>query len=437
MSHPDALLRWPAMSAAPSRPGWNRPGWGWPEALAVTVAGALIFAAVFFGGASGDGSVLWVGGAAVVAAAVALGAASLGLWPLPRLDRPARAAVAGLVALVVWTGASIVWSIAGDESWSALNKGMAYVGFLLVGVTLAALGTNTTRTVASLLAGVLAAALVWALAGKAIPALAAGDASRVARLHSPVGYWNGLALLADAALVLGLWIVAALAGDRLLRAAGGALVYLAVLTGLLTGSRAGVLAGLLVVGFWLWLGAGRVDSAASAVAAGVPAALAAGWAFTRPALADPGHTHADRVHDGAVFGVLALAGLAVAVAAVLLVPRLVTGRERATVRVLVIGAVAAVALGLVAVAVTSGNPFTKAAHGFSRSECTNTASRFGCTNNNRLRWWGEALDVFRDRPLGGAGAFAEVTAQVARESDAGFERFLHDLTRALSVRRSN
>ena len=333
--------------------------------------------------------------------------------PLPVLDRAGRIALASLVALVALTGVSIVWSIAGDESWSALNKGIVYVGFLAVGLALAAFGTNTTRTVAGLLAAVLGAALAWALLGKAIPGLAPGDASRIARLHGPAGYWNGLALLADAALVLGLWLLVAERRRRAVQVGGATLLYVAVLAGLLTESRAGVIGGLLALGVWLWLGNRRVESAAAAVAAGVPAAVVAGWTFTRPALVDTGQTHAARVHDGAVFGILAILGLAAAVGAVLvLLPRVLPGRERATARVLVAGAAVAVAIGVAAVAAVSGNPFTKAAEGFSHSECTNTASRFGCTNNNRLRWWGEALDVFRDRPAGGAGAG---TFEVARK----------------------
>ena len=47
----------------------------------------------------------------------------------------------------------------------------------------------------------------WALLGKAVPALGPDDAGRVARLKGTIGYWNALALLADAALGLGLWLV--------------------------------------------------------------------------------------------------------------------------------------------------------------------------------------------------------------------------------------
>src|SRR5262249_44728529 len=159
---------------------------------------------------------------------------------------------------------------------------------------------------------------------------APNDALTVARLHSPIGYWNGLALLADAALAIGLWLAVAAWNRRTgVRAAGAALVYLAVLGGLLTTSRAGVLGGLLGRGVWRGLRERRGESAAAAVAAAAPAGLVAAWAFTRPSLTDVGRSHSDRVHDGAVFAALALVGLAVAVAAVVLfVPRTVAGRER-------------------------------------------------------------------------------------------------------------
>jgi tetratricopeptide (TPR) repeat protein len=403
------------MSAQPSRPSSSRPpraSLSGPAAVAVGAA-ALTFAAVFFGGTSGDGSVLWIGSAVLVLAKLALLGARFGLVLLPTLDSAARLAVAAFSGLVAVAGASIAWSVAGDESWSALNKGIVYVGFLLVGLALACLGTSTTRAVASLLAAVLGAALIWALAGKAVPGLAVHDASRVARLHSPVGYWNGLALLADGALVLGLWLATAAARRRDVRSAGATLVYLAVLGGLLTSSRAGVLGGLLALGLWLWLGPRRVESAATVVFAGWPAVAVAGWAFTRPALVDPGQAHSARVHDGAIFGVLTTAGLVVAVAgASLLVPRLVPGRERMIGRTLVVGAAAAIVVGLAAVAVVAGNPFSKAVHGFSQGECSNTADRLVCTNNNRLKWWREAADVFWARPAGGAGAG---TFEIARK----------------------
>ena len=223
---------------APANPAAG-PSRAAPWAVAGAVAG-LAAAAVFFGGASGDGSVLELALLAVAACGGGLLAATLGFVSLPRLEPAGVATLAALLALIGWVGLSIVWSVAGDRSWSALNKGLVYVLFLLAGILLGCHGGRCARVAAGLLAVVLGLALAWALAGKAFPDLFP-DGGRIARLRNPVGYWNGLALLADAALPLGLWLATAFAPRRW-RVAGALLFYAAVLTGLLTQSRAGVAA---------------------------------------------------------------------------------------------------------------------------------------------------------------------------------------------------
>jgi O-antigen ligase len=377
-------------------------------ALPLLSAG-LVFGAVFFGGGSGDSSVLWLGGAAVVLAAVALVLRSLGAIGLPTLDGPGRVASAGFAGLVAWTGLTIAWSVAGDHSWSALNKSIAYAGFFVVGLALCSLGTGTTRTVSSLLAAVLGAALVWALIGKTIPSLGPSDLLGIGRLQSPVGYANGLALLADAALALGLWLAAARGVAT--RLSGTLLVYLAVLVVLLTSSRAGAIGAVLALGIWLWPGRGRLPGALTAVGTGVPAALVAGWAFTKPALVDTGVAHAGRVQDGAIFGVLALVGAGVAVVATRGLPLLASGRERITARLLA---------GLAILAIVAGAGLVAGTHRFSGGECVNDPSHVGslCANN-RLHWWGEALRIVADHPVGGSGAgtFEIARTQVRRNAD--------------------
>jgi O-antigen ligase len=373
------------------------------------LSAALMFGAVFFGGGSGDSGVVWLGGAAVVLAAAALVLRSLGAIGLPTLDGPGRVASAGFAGLVVWTGLTIAWSVAGDYSWSALNKSIAYAGFFVVGLALCSLGTGTTRAVSSLLAALLGAALAWALIGKAIPSLGPSDLLGIGRLQSPVGYANGLALLADAALALGLWLAAA--RDVAVRLGGTLLVYLAVLVVLLTSSRAGAIGALLAVGLWLWIGRAGVPGALTAVGVGVPAALVAGWAFTKPALVDTGIAHPDRVHDGSIFGVLVLVGAVVAAAATRWLPRLASGRKRITARVLA---------GLAILAIVSGVGLVAGTHRFSGGECVNDPSHVGslCANN-RLHWWREALRIFADHPLGGSGAgtFEIARTQVRRNAD--------------------
>ena len=60
------------------------------------------------------------------------------------------------------------------------------------------------RIVVWLLGGLIGVTCLWALAEKAVPALY-GDYGRLARLRSPVGYWNALALVVVFGLPLALW----------------------------------------------------------------------------------------------------------------------------------------------------------------------------------------------------------------------------------------
>ena len=200
--------------------------------------------------------------------------------------------VAAAVGLVVWTGLTVWWSIAGDRSFAALGKGIVLLAFGVVGLAASVLPGRPLRSVALVFAGALGALLCWSLLGKVVPALGPDDAGRVARLRGPIGYWNALALLADAALGLGLWLVATVR-ERGARPLGALLLYTATLTILLTQSRAGLVAGVAVVALALVLMATRVEAALFALLACVPGLLVAGWAFTRHALVEDGAISAE------------------------------------------------------------------------------------------------------------------------------------------------
>ena len=87
----------------------------------------------------------------------------------------------------------------------------------------------------------VACVIAYALLAKGIPSLYP-DYGRLARLRSPVGFWNALALLGDFAVVLGLWRAAERRFD------GALLVFGGVLTVLLAYSRGGILVGVVAVG---------------------------------------------------------------------------------------------------------------------------------------------------------------------------------------------
>jgi O-Antigen ligase/TPR repeat len=393
-----------------------RPGRSADAALLVALGG-LLAAAVFHGAGSRTDSLASVGIAAIVCAGIALG---LGLWgvvPLPRLGRNGRLVVIGLGGLTLWAGVSIAWSIAGDLSWDWLARGLVYLAFLALGIAVGA-PLGGARRFAAVLALVAAAALGWALLGVAIPSLFP-DGDRIARLREPIGYWNALAVLADGALALGLW----LAGGKtpFARVAGALLAYGAVLALLLTQSRAGVLGALAVVALWLVLSDERLGDALRVAVSASPALVVGGWAFSRPALVDDGVLRADRVADGKLFAVWAVAGALLVVIAAWWLPvrRLAAERARAVGAVLLAAGALALAGGALGLVAAVGNPFSWASSQISGGECTNAPGRLAdlCANN-RLAWWKESLDIARHRPLGGSGAGTYPIARLRYRTDA-------------------
>ena len=382
------------------------------------LVGAILLGAMFGGDASDVGGILPVGGAAVIALVGALLAVALGRAPVPRVGRWGALLVGLAVALAVWIGMTMWWSIVGDRSWDALNKAVAYCAFLGLGVMLAAVGRRFgARLAAWMLSVVIGATLMWALLAKAVPALDP-EGDRVARLREPVGYWNALALLADVAIVLGLWLGTAREHRRSIRIAGAFLVYVAALSLLLTISRTGLLAGALVVALWLVLGQERLESGLLLVGAAGPAILIVAWAFTRPALTEDVATRANRVADGAVFGALALVGAAIVAALVTLGLRAsleADARRRVGRGLIALAAVIVVAAGAAAT-VSAADTLSS---GRDCSEVVNDPSRLGSLDPNlRLCWWAEAWDVFAHHSPEGAGAGTFAIARKRFRQDA-------------------
>ena len=386
-----------------------------PGSVVLGVVAALLVWVLADGGGSGQSSVAALGTVAVIVALLIVIAWSRGSLALPRLDRAGVVAAATAAGVVIWLGVSIWWSIAGDRSLDAVGKGVAVLAFGVVGLAAGALPGNRLRAVALLVASVIAGTLAWALLGKAIPSLGPDDVSGVSRLKGSIGYWNALSLLADAALGLGLWLLY-VERVRFARLVGALLLYLAGLVVLLTQSRTGLLAGIAVVAFGVWQARNRVEVALFGLLALAPATVVAGWAFTRPALVEDGALRADRVADGRLFGLAALAAAVLVVVLVTRVPveRLVATRRRQVVRSLV-GAVAlVVVVGAIGLVASVGNPFTWAADQLtSSSEVANGPGRLpSFDTNKRTVWWGEAWQIFSLHPAGGTGAR---TFEIARK----------------------
>jgi tetratricopeptide (TPR) repeat protein len=389
-----------------------------PVAVGVfAVAVALFAAALFFSGGSRLGPLAWIGTFAILAGGFAIAAALWGLLPVPRLGREGVAFVALATALVVWIGASIVWSAAPDRSWDYFNRSLVYLAFAALGLFVAALDARAVRRVAAVGAVLFTAVALWALAGKVVPWLY-DDYGRVARLRSPVGYWNALALVTAFGLPLALWAASRRAHALWVRAGGTVSAYVLGVALLLTYSRGGIAVALFALAAWFVLTDDRLDGAATLAVAGLPAAVVVGIGFSLPGVADDNQPHSVRVHDGAWFGLalvlggLLVAGLAVAALRYEARRPLHPARRRLLMRAAAVAGVLALLGGGAALAI----------RGASEDVVGSDPNRIGATgSNNRLDWWHEALEAWQGAPVVGTGAASFELAHRRFRDSAGIE----------------
>ena len=381
-------------------------------AVSLAAVGSLLFCVLFFGHGPADDSLVWIGGSAVLLVAVAVGGSMLGALPRPSAGRSGTLVVALLFGLAVWSGLSILWSIEPDRSWAYLNRELVYVAFAVLGVYAGSL--VRVRLLAGALAILLGLVFAWALLGKILPGLY-DDYGRVARLRAPIGYWNALALLGDAALPLGMWIAAQRDSSHWRRAAGVLLLYGAMVSMLLTYSRGGLVVGAVAVALWLLIGTGRIESLAALGISAPAALLVFAFAHTLSGVAGNGVTRATRAHDGRLFAVALVVGAVAVGWAAHRSARTEEERpisdatERRFVRFAVGGATGLV-VGLFLVSlVRAGGPVdwvNARWHEFSSPVQLNQdpARLRSFSSNNRWTWWKEAVTAFADHPVQGTGA---------------------------------
>ena len=214
-----------------------------------------------------------MGRSAPVAVAVLL-AAAVWVWFLRRSTRPPALFLAALgvfAAFTVWAGISVVWSFGPDLTWVAFNLTAFYLAVLAV------LGLTSVRGLQLLTVGygyvaVATAVGVYAFLGKALPDVVA-HAHTWARLSSPIGYWNVLALM----MVLGFCVALSLAADRrahtAVRTAVAAAAVPMCFAFFFAFSRGGWIALFLALALYFAFSTSRLASLASLAAIVTPAAL--------------------------------------------------------------------------------------------------------------------------------------------------------------------
>jgi hypothetical protein len=340
--------------------------------------------------------------AAIVAWGLVLVAMVAGPRPLPA-SRPARAALAGLLLLIVWGAASLAWAPVAARATDDLVRMLMYLGALLAAAALFPSRAGV-RVVEPALALGTVIVIGYGLSGRLLPGVIDLHASTRAfgRLEQPLTYWNAEGLLA----AMGVLLCARLAGDpsrtRAMRALAaaccvplGAGLYLSLSRGAIAAAAVGLCMLASLVGNRAQLRAVALAALAAAAAGAIAAAF--------PGVAGLEGSPSDREADGAVL--LALFG-ALMVASALACQWIAGAEQRGRlnphgvsfVRPLRMAVV--VALALTAVGLVAGGLGER---GEARVEASGRSERLVSVKSRRYDYWRIGADAFADNPVKGVG----------------------------------
>jgi hypothetical protein len=330
---------------------------------------------------------------------------------LGAVARPSRLEltfIGGLTAFAVWQALSALW---GPSTAAGLEVERTFV---YVAAALAFVALVRREYVRLLLGGLLSGVViicVYSLATRLFPSgFNSVNSWTGARLSSPVGYWNGLGIVAGMGTLFALGFVAR-AATAIGRTAAGAAVPLLVTTLYFTFSRGAWLSTIVGLVVLFAVDRSRVRLAISVAPIALVAALVILEASRANALTHVGGTLAAATHDGHRVAAVVLIGCIVCAYAAFVAGKL-RAVPRQVERAVPWAGAAVVAVAIVAVLVAYGAPWTIARHGYDSftskppaSGDVNLNSRlFSLSNNGRLQAWHVAVHAFEAHPLAGIGA---------------------------------
>ena len=333
----------------------------------------------------------------------------------PHAPRVAWVGLGLLGLLAVWSGISLLWSVAPGESWLWINRALAYTLVVLLAFTCGASSARAGERMGVGLLGAITFTAFCALAGRVLPAVFDEGVS-AARLAGPLANPAALGLLCAIGGPLALAVCTDMTRGAAARLAGATALWLQLVTLALAASRGAVVALLIGIVIFAWLrrrGTGMVGWFSAAFLAAAPAYA---LAITRSGLGENGIAEDVRVDDGLVLGGVLIAGLIAVLAigwALLLLERRETA-PRSTPnplgrRIAMVAAAVAAVVVIVLAAMSDGG--VRGALERLRDDVIDDPpaelaqpDRFGTPNADR-RWdlWQEAAGMFSDKPVEGFG----------------------------------
>jgi hypothetical protein len=382
----------------------------------------LLYAAFDHGAAS------VAAGARIQAVVAAIAAAASGglLWTGTLRFAAPRVAVVGLgllAAFACWSGITVAWSVAPDQTWLELNRAITYVLVLALAVVVGASHRRSLELAAKGFLGIGLALSVYGIGQKVLPGIhVAGvftlnQTELFPRLQAPFGYWNALALFIAMAIPIALAITVDKALLRRIRLSALLSVELLLVTLAFTESRGGMLAAAIGLAVGIGLSGARLRSLMWFSLALVVALPTLALALASHNLTTALISLSAREQTGAELGAVLLASLIVSW---LVGSRLISVEARTRLeperawrigRLLVVVAAVVLACGVLAVVVSPRGLTGTISHAWNSFTSTKSATSafnpdrlLSVDSENRWVWWKEALGAFSDRPIGGWGA---------------------------------
>jgi hypothetical protein len=367
-------------------------------------------------------------GGAIIAAAIAWGGAG---------RQYGATCIALFAALAALTALSVTWAEVPSLAYVETGRTLAYLAIFAGAVAGARLAPRATPAVVTGIVLAAVAAVLYAFAARIWPA-SIGENEISNRIGQPFEYWNAVGSAAALAVPGLFWLATHRAGAL----AGRVLAYPAlgacVLALLLTQSRGALAAAIVGTLLWLAITPLRLRTLPAIGLPALAAAPVAAWALSKDAFSTPAEPLAVKQSIAGEFGllvVLMLLGLTVVGLLVNLgltrgIPPL-QARRRIGIAALVLACAAplaaftSVAFSDRGIGGTIGDRVDQLTSESQTSPTDQGAGRLTQASSTRGKYWREAGRVFSDRPWVGLGAGNFQTARLRHRTDASVTRHAH------------